>query len=554
MADTISNRRIVIPEPYDEYYQIDDTDLSTSDYQLGDVIDGYDCKFIAYLEPRSKYSNSSFADSYPILTDDPDYPVCELVGGRLIPVEFPDEDMVFDDEFDEDIESSCNVNCNKVFRCPECLEYALVCDSPAKRGPEYYERFVCKRCGYETYSEDPYSEDIESSERVEASLVEPPQEVVDELISILAQYGFVLDPQFPKNPGKTWMGRTHLQVINEDSYVTEFPEIKDYVVPEMVSAISELSDRSDCPITWSFGANASGQVTGGLDVDKQYIPDEISSTTATIEGANYGGAYDIDPEQYFTRDDLTELGEDVCGRLNRVYLDEDFDVVEIYMDTPKRLFISVADPNGDEFQTYVDIDMRKIRYPRDLVNKYGGFIAGELRAQRDAFLSEGYSSTKQPVESAEGDRPSWWYEPDPEPEADDAAEYIDVKLVDVPIHVDPDGAWDWASDDFSWAESPDTRNGDWHSDEYNNIYITDSVSVSETVGDMISDQVPDTEGDYLISCEAHLVYALLGVYSDSYYVGPSVTDVGTEYFTDDVDVEFLPRDSSITHFTFKRIG
>ena len=102
MADTISNRRIVIPEPYDEYYQIDDTDLSTSDYQLGDLIDGYDCKFIAYLEPRSKYSNSSFADSYPILTDDPDYPVCELVGGRLIPVEFPDEDMVFDDEFDEE--------------------------------------------------------------------------------------------------------------------------------------------------------------------------------------------------------------------------------------------------------------------------------------------------------------------------------------------------------------------------------------------------------------------------------------------------------------------
>ena len=49
---------------------------------LIEKIDGYDCHFLAYLIPKDEDG-----EIYPILTDDPDYPVCELVGGRLIPVD-----------------------------------------------------------------------------------------------------------------------------------------------------------------------------------------------------------------------------------------------------------------------------------------------------------------------------------------------------------------------------------------------------------------------------------------------------------------------------------
>lgn len=108
---------------------------------------------------------------------------------------------------------------------------------------------------------------------IKSSLVEAPQEVVDELIQILSDYGFVLDTSFKTNPGKTWMGATHIQVIDPDSYIEYGNEIQNYVTRSMIDEIDELSERSNCPITWSFGANADGQLTGGLTIDKQYIED-----------------------------------------------------------------------------------------------------------------------------------------------------------------------------------------------------------------------------------------------------------------------------------------
>ena len=54
------------------------TEEETGDYKIGDKIEGYGCRLLAYLEPFNEE-----CDYYPILTDDKDYPVVELVGGRL---------------------------------------------------------------------------------------------------------------------------------------------------------------------------------------------------------------------------------------------------------------------------------------------------------------------------------------------------------------------------------------------------------------------------------------------------------------------------------------
>lgn len=111
---------------------------------------------------------------------------------------------------------------------------------------------------------------------VEAALVETPQEVVDSLIRILDQYEFTLDPAFETNPGKTWMGAVHLQVINETSHVPagDFTALRDNVPKALIDAIHDLEDSSNCPITWSFGVNKNGQVTAGLDIMEQYVSDE----------------------------------------------------------------------------------------------------------------------------------------------------------------------------------------------------------------------------------------------------------------------------------------
>lgn len=119
-----------------------------------------------------------------------------------------------------------------------------------------------------------------TTKAVKASLIDAPQEVTDELIQILGEYGFILDPAFSANPGKTWMGRTHLQVINPDSYVEDYEVLRQSISNEMIYRIDELSTRTNCPITWSFGVDANGQITGGLDIDKQYVDDTVGASTA----------------------------------------------------------------------------------------------------------------------------------------------------------------------------------------------------------------------------------------------------------------------------------
>ena len=77
-----SAKKIIVPKPYNKYFEVYTDTSEDDDYKYGDKIAGYDCHFLAYLIPKDEDG-----EIYPILTDDPDYPVCELVGGRLIPVD-----------------------------------------------------------------------------------------------------------------------------------------------------------------------------------------------------------------------------------------------------------------------------------------------------------------------------------------------------------------------------------------------------------------------------------------------------------------------------------
>jgi len=75
------SNKVRIPYPYNLYFKvIEEVEEVADDYKIGDEIEGYGCRLLAYLEPF----NEGYC--YPILTDDKDYPVVELVGGRLYPV------------------------------------------------------------------------------------------------------------------------------------------------------------------------------------------------------------------------------------------------------------------------------------------------------------------------------------------------------------------------------------------------------------------------------------------------------------------------------------
>ena len=107
-----------------------------------------------------------------------------------------------------------------------------------------------------------------------------------------------------------------------------------------------------------------------------------------LEEASYGGAFDIEDDAFFTREELNDFGYTVCEHLNETFFHK-YELQEIYL-TKGLLEITVVDEEGTEFTTEARIDMRKITKPRDL-EKYMGNVVYELQQQikeYDGFLTE----------------------------------------------------------------------------------------------------------------------------------------------------------------------
>lgn len=271
--------------------------------------------------------------------------------------------------------------------------------------------------------------ELEKESELEEKLVDAPQEVVDELLEILEKYGFVLDNSFKVNPGKTWMGETHIQVINPDSYIDDSDEINiqdqlvQYVTKDLIDDIHELDERSNCPITWNFGPNKDGQVTGGLDIMKQYVEENLNEgyewkiiygkgrpegmeeivefptykdvfryaadnahgwgfeiKNISLDEASYGGAYDIEDDMYFTKEELMEFGYDLAEQFS-AWAEGTCELSDLYMTSPTDLVIEVSDEDGAEHKAKIKIDMRKIKLPKDIY-KYSDII---LKQWKDSY-------------------------------------------------------------------------------------------------------------------------------------------------------------------------
>lgn len=85
----------MIPSPYDNYYEVQELSEEELDgmYQVGDEIDGYECHVVAYLIVKPEFEDSMPNDA--VLVDDEEYPVVELAGGRIYPIEIPAEQYTF---------------------------------------------------------------------------------------------------------------------------------------------------------------------------------------------------------------------------------------------------------------------------------------------------------------------------------------------------------------------------------------------------------------------------------------------------------------------------
>ena len=92
---------------------------------------------------------------------------------------------------------------------------------------------------------------------------------------------------------------------------------------------------------------------------------------------SYGGAFDIEDEQYFTKEDIMDLADEVCERLYKE-VHETFDVSDLYMEG-NTLHMEL-ESDFCMVDTDVKIDMRKIRKPLDIM-KYALPITNKLLPQ-----------------------------------------------------------------------------------------------------------------------------------------------------------------------------
>lgn len=96
-----------------------------------------------------------------------------------------------------------------------------------------------------------------------------------------------------------------------------------------------------------------------------------------LSEASYGGAFDIEDDQYFTKEDIMDLADEVCERLYKE-VHETFDISDLYMDG-NTLHMEL-ESDSCMVETNVKIDMRKIRKPLDIM-KYALPITNKLLSQ-----------------------------------------------------------------------------------------------------------------------------------------------------------------------------
>lgn len=92
---------------------------------------------------------------------------------------------------------------------------------------------------------------------------------------------------------------------------------------------------------------------------------------------SYGGAFDIEDDQYFTKEDIMDLADEVCERLYKE-VHETFDVSDLYMEG--NILHMELESDSCMVETDVKIDMRKIRKPLDIM-KYALPITNKLLSQ-----------------------------------------------------------------------------------------------------------------------------------------------------------------------------
>ena len=128
---------------------------------------------------------------------------------------------------------------------------------------------------------------------------------------------------------------------------------------------------------WAWGEGyhkyQKSRIVDKIDMDDT---DEIIRKYSLNE-ASYGGAFDIEDDQYFTRDDIEDAAEYVIDHINETF-DDKFVLGGTWFEN-NTWTVNVQTEDGmEEYEKSIHIDMRKIKAPRDLKDKFNLDMAAKL--------------------------------------------------------------------------------------------------------------------------------------------------------------------------------
>lgn len=134
---------------------------------------------------------------------------------------------------------------------------------------------------------------------------------------------------------------------------------------------------------WIMSIERDPSLSGFNEV---YVFEKITneSLDEQLTEASYGGAYDIEDDMFFTKEEIVEFANNICEDLAKEF-GYNYDIADVYMDSPTKLHIELIDNHDIEVDINVRIDMRRIKKPSDLEKTYHN---STLESFKNRFLEE----------------------------------------------------------------------------------------------------------------------------------------------------------------------
>ncbi len=256
--------------------------------------------------------------------------------------------------------------------------------------------YKCKYCGTRNLLTDPHSYD-ENGDVVEVS-----QSYLDRIEELMEQG---LDED-------TASREAYAEFYPDDYDADDYDEI--YSANYVGASVSNLSFHCpSCHNKTLYSMEKDIRLPIDVDYREIFVCDECGSefeaypqydgsikfkeydaedANASVK-ASYGGAYDVDPEQYFTKDDLVEFAQDVIDSIANSQ-DILLEISELSIDGKTITLGLTNESDGGGFEDFVrfNVDMRKIRKPSDLM-KYTQLVAIQfIKAYNEAISYDNIES------------------------------------------------------------------------------------------------------------------------------------------------------------------